>query len=191
MEVGVAAAPVGDLGEGVSGQDVLGEQRVSEAARPGPSGLTLLSSSPDTTHAKDPRLSDEKRGKGKSPAVLWSCCGKQMPSPSRPWVGPAGGTRGRQVYGARNWKSESLKELKLWSQMRWSSGVGGGRQEDTGWGNTVCGLCREVPERETKGDMRKTRKVGTWSHGEDGGRCPLRQQPPPVSVVGLVSWPPR
>lgn len=28
VEVGVAAAPVGDLGEGVRGQDVLGEQKV-------------------------------------------------------------------------------------------------------------------------------------------------------------------
>ena len=36
MEVGVAAAPVGDLGEGVSGQDVLGEQRESGADQGSP-----------------------------------------------------------------------------------------------------------------------------------------------------------
>lgn len=31
MEVGVATAPVGDLGEGVSGQDVLGEKVDTDA----------------------------------------------------------------------------------------------------------------------------------------------------------------
>ena len=59
------------------------------------------------------------------------------------WWDNQGSPGGRQVYGARNWKSESLKELKLWSQMRWSSRVGGGRQEDTDLGNTVCRLGRE------------------------------------------------
>lgn len=48
MEVGVATAPVGDLGEGMSGQDVLGKQRKSEAVLSGPSGLTSLSSSSQT-----------------------------------------------------------------------------------------------------------------------------------------------
>lgn len=46
MEIGVAAAPVGDLGEGMSGQDVLRKQRKSEAAHSRLSGLTSVSSSP-------------------------------------------------------------------------------------------------------------------------------------------------
>lgn len=40
VEVGVATAAVGDLGEGVSGQDVLRKQKGHEAAQPGPPGLT-------------------------------------------------------------------------------------------------------------------------------------------------------
>ncbi|KAJ8798323.1 hypothetical protein J1605_001448 [Eschrichtius robustus] len=168
VEVGVAAAPVGDLGE-----------------REGPQALRR-----EKEQRVEPSCAVE---------LLWEADAFPLQAlGGTSWWDNQGSPGGRQVYGARNWKSESLQELKLWSQMRWSSRVGGGRQEDTDLGNTVCvgwvgKKPREVPERETKGDMRKTRKVGTWSQGEDGGHCPLRQQPqlyPPVSVVGLVSWPP-
>lgn len=67
MEVGVAAAPVGDLGEGVSGQDVLGEQRESEAAHL--DHLTSLPSAPAHRHHphKGPqalRQGKEQEGRG-------------------------------------------------------------------------------------------------------------------------------
>ena len=63
MEVGVAAAPVGDLGEGVSGQDVLGEQRESGAAHL--DHLTSLPSAPAHRHhhTKDLGPSDKARSK--------------------------------------------------------------------------------------------------------------------------------
>lgn len=48
VEEGVAAAPVGELGEGVSGQDVLGEQRESEVAQL--DCLASVSSAPAQRH---------------------------------------------------------------------------------------------------------------------------------------------
>ena len=87
MEVGVAAAPVGDLGEGVSGQDVLGEQRESEAAHLG--HLTSLPSAPACRHHphKGPwalRRGKEQEGRGQL------CRGAAVGG--RPWLGPASGT---------------------------------------------------------------------------------------------------
>lgn len=38
----------------------------------------------------------------------------------------------------------------------------------------------KLPERRTKDDMRKSRKVGTWSQGEEGGHWP------PVPTVPVV-----
>lgn len=142
MEVGVAAAPVGDLGEGVGGQDVLGEQRESEAARPGPSGLT-----PQLPREGPQTLRREKEQRVESSCameLLWEADAFPLQVlGGAGWWDNQGSPGGRQVYGAQNCKSESLKELKLWSQLRWSSRVGGGRQDDTHWGNTVCGLGRE------------------------------------------------
>ena len=54
VEEGVAAAPVGELGEGVSGQDVLGEQRESEVAQL--DCLASVSSAPAQRHYLHERL---------------------------------------------------------------------------------------------------------------------------------------
>lgn len=87
MEVGVAAAPVGDLGERVSGQDVLGEQRESGAAHL--DHLTLLPSAPAHRHHphKGPRaLRQGKEQEGRGQLCHGAAVG------GRPWLGPASGT---------------------------------------------------------------------------------------------------
>ena len=79
MEVGVAATPVGDLGEGVSSQDVLGEKTDTDAQI-----YPLASVTPAPAHRyhpqRKPEPSHEERNKRERPAV----CGasrEQVPLP--------------------------------------------------------------------------------------------------------------
>ena len=86
VEEGVAAAPVGELGEGVSGQDVLGEQRESGAAHL--DHLTSLPSAPAHRHPphKGPRaLRQGKEQEGRGQLCHGAAVG------GRPWLGPASG----------------------------------------------------------------------------------------------------
>ena len=87
MEVGVAAAPVGDLGEGVSGQDVLGEQRESEAAHL--DHLTSLPSAP--AHRHPPHKGPQALRQGKEQEGRGQLC-RGAAVGGRPWLGPASGT---------------------------------------------------------------------------------------------------
>lgn len=101
MEVGVAAAPVGDLGEGVSGEDVLGEQKGHGEAQPGPCGLTHPHM--PSQKASGPQRSPWPEGKASSAIQLWWEAGA---SPSTPWFGHPGKSRrllGRGSWG-QNWE---------------------------------------------------------------------------------------
>ena len=115
VEEGAAAAPVGELGEGVTGQDVLWEQREPEAAQL--DCLASLSSAPAQRHHPHEGPQALRWGKKAKGRVQLR---HRASVPGRPWLGPAGGTSkeaqeaGRCVGPVLEFKS--LK--KLWSHMR-------------------------------------------------------------------------
>lgn len=96
MEVGVAAAPVRDLGEGVSSQDVLGGQKEHEAAWQAPLSPALA----DRNHfMEDLESSEEKKYNRKRPAphgaaagsscfhaLLWTSQMDNQESPGGDWA---------------------------------------------------------------------------------------------------------
>ncbi|XP_069422695.1 glycerophosphodiester phosphodiesterase domain-containing protein 4-like [Ovis canadensis] len=87
VEEGVAAAPVGELGEGASGQDVLGEQRESEVAHL--DCLASLSSAPAQRH--HPHEGPQALRQGKKQEGRVQLCHRAAVQ-GRPWLGPARGT---------------------------------------------------------------------------------------------------
>lgn len=87
VEEGVAAAPVGELGEGVSGQDVLGEKRESEVAQL--DCLASLSSAPARRH--HPHEGPQALRWGKKQEGRVQLCHRAAVR-GRPWLGPARGT---------------------------------------------------------------------------------------------------
>lgn len=87
VEEGAAAAPVGELGEGVTGQDVLGEQRESAAAQL--DCLASLSSAPAQRH--HPHEGPQALRQGKKQEGRVQLCHRASVG-GRPWLGPARGT---------------------------------------------------------------------------------------------------
>lgn len=108
----------------------------SEAAQPRSSAQPRASLLSAVGHRHCPNedlgtLGEKRSRRVESIHPVELCGADGLPAPGLAWgqlVGQPRKPRGHSGVWGQNWNFESLKELQLWSQRKWSSREGGGRE---------------------------------------------------------------